>query len=128
NSSEGELQLRRRMFVVEESLKNKDDDMPIGKANWMIQKTKFEQQIDKAENKAKAASKLTNFYTIIIILFLLLSFFLFQNLKKQLKTKQLQHQNDLLEFELEKIKAAQKLSEANENLNAQIDFLKDKNV
>lgn len=128
NKTNGELSLRRRMSVLEESLKNKEDDMAIGKANWMIQKTKFEKKIDKAENQIKKESELKNFYAIIIILFLLLSFFLFKNFKKQLKTKKLQHQNDLLEFELEKTKADQKLLEANKNLNAQIDYLKEKNI
>lgn len=128
NKTNGELPLRRRMTILEDSLKNKDGDMAINESNWMIQKTKFKQKIDKSEVEFKNESHTKNIYAILIILVLLLAFFLFQNTKKELKTKQLEHHQNVLELELEKMKTEQKLSEANESLNAQVDYLKDKNV
>lgn len=128
NKTDGELTLRRRMLILEDSLKNKDGDMAINESNWMIQKTKFEQKIDEKEDQFKNELEMKNIYAIIIILILLLAFFFYQNTKKELKTRQLEHHQNVLELELDKMKTKQELSEANESLNAQIDYLKDKNI
>jgi len=102
--------------------------MVINESNWMIQKTKFQQKIDKSEAEFKTESDTKDIYAILIILVLLVAFFLYQNTKKELKTKQLEHHQNVLELELDKIKTEQKLSEAHESLNAQVDYLKDKNI
>ncbi|UFH34907.1 tetratricopeptide repeat protein [Flavobacterium acetivorans] len=128
NKTDNELVLLRRMMVLEDSLKNKDGDIAINNSYWLVQKTKFNQKLNKAEDQLKNESERKNIYAILIILILLLVFFFYQNTKKELKTKQLEHQQNILELELDKIKTEQKLSEANESLNAQVDYLKEKNV
>lgn len=128
NKSDGELILRRRMMVLEDSLKNKDGEIAINNSYWLVQKTKFNQKINIAEDKLENESEKKNIYAVIIILVILLAFFLYQNANKELKTKKLEHKKNILELELDKIKTEQKLVEANANLNAQIDYLKDKNI
>lgn len=127
NKSDGELNLRRRMLVLEDSLQNKNGVIAINNANWLIQKAKFDQKISKSEDQLQHESILKNIYAVIILLVLLLFFILFRNFKRQLKTKQLLHQQKIILFELEKISTEKKLLEAHQSLNSQIKFLKDKN-
>lgn len=128
NKTDNELTLRRRMTVLEDSIKNKDSDIALNEANWMIRKAKFQQNINKANDQFKHESVMKNVYALIIVLFVLLALFIFLNFKKQLKNRQLDYEQKVTLFELEKIKIEQKLSEAHENLGAQVDYLKEKNV
>ncbi|CAA9197119.1 hypothetical protein FLA105534_01494 [Flavobacterium bizetiae] len=128
NKTDNELALRRRMIVLEDSLKNKDGDIAISNANWVIQKTKFQQNINRTADEVKHESAMKNIYAVVIIMAFILAVFIFLNFKKQLKNRQLQYNQKVTLLELEKIKTEHKLTEANENLNAQIDYLKDKNI
>ncbi|WP_179336108.1 tetratricopeptide repeat protein [Winogradskyella costae] len=127
NNTDGELILRRRLHILEDSLKNKDSDLAISNSNWLLQKAKFNQKVSQAEDQFKHESAMKNIYAVIILLVLILGFVLFQNFKKQLKTKQLLHQQKIILFELEKIKTEKKLLQAHESLNSQVKYLKDKN-
>lgn len=128
NKTDNELALRRRMIVLEDSLKNKDGDIAISNANWVIQKTKFQQNINRTANEVKHESAMKNMYAIVIIMAFISAIFIFLNFKKQLKNRQLKYNQKVTLLELEKIKTEHKLTEAHENLNAQIDYLKDKNI
>lgn len=128
NKTDNELALRRRMIVLEDSLKNKDGDIAISNANWVIQKTKFQQNINRTANEVKNESAMKNMYAIVIIMAFISAIFIFLNFKKQLKNRQLKYNQKVTLLELEKIKTEHKLTEAHENLNAQIDYLKDKNI
>lgn len=128
NKTDNELALRRRMIVLEDSLKNKDGDIAISNTNWVIQKTKFQQNINRTADEVKHESAMKNIYAVVIIMAFILAVFIFLNFKKQLKNRQLQYNQKVTLLELEKIKTEHKLTEANENLNAQIDYLKDKNI
>lgn len=123
NKTEGELILRRRMLVLEDSLQNKDGDMAINRSNWLIQKTKFKQQIEKANDQFKQELAMKNVYAVILFLIVLLVFVLIRNFKN----KKLIHKQKIVLFELDKIKTEKELLEAHESLNSQIEFLKDKN-
>ena len=127
NKTDGELMLRRRLFTLEDSLKNKDSDMVINNSNWLIQKTKYNQKINQAEDQFKQEVAMKNIYAAIILLVFLLGLVLFKYFKKQLKTKQLLHQQKIILFELENIKTEKKLLQAHESLNSQIKYLRDKN-
>jgi hypothetical protein len=128
NSTDNELALRRRMIVLEDSLKNKDGDIAISNANWIIQKTKFQQNINRTTDEVKHESAMKNIYAVVIVMAFLLALFIFLNFKKQLKNRQLHYNQKVTLLELEKIKTEHKLTEAHENLNAQVDYLKDKNI
>jgi hypothetical protein len=128
NKTDNELALRRRMIVLEDSLKNKDGDIAISNANWVIQKTKFQQNINRTANEVKHESAMKNMYAIVIIMAFISAIFIFLNFKKQLKNRQLKYSQKVTLLELEKVKTEHKLTEAHENLNAQIDYLKDKNI
>jgi tetratricopeptide (TPR) repeat protein len=127
NKTDNELELRRRMLVLENSLKNKDGDMAISKANWIIQKTKFQQKINKAKDQFKHESKMNKIYSVIILLTVLLAVVLFFSFRKQLKNRHFEYKQKVSSLEFEKIKNEHKLTEAQENLKVQNDYLKDKN-
>ena len=92
NKIDNELDLRRRMLVLEDSLKKKDGDEAINSANWVIQKTKFKKNITKSEDEFKHQSALKNIYAVLIIFVIIIAFVLLRLNKKkypQLYTKQL---------------------------------------
>ncbi len=127
NKTDNELELRRRMLVLEDSLKNKDGDMAISKANWTIQKTKFQQHLNKSKDQLKQESKRNKIYSIIILVTVLLAVVLFFSFRKQLKNRHFEYKQKVSSLEFEKIKNEHKLTEAQENLKVQNDYLKDKN-
>ncbi|RXM46925.1 tetratricopeptide repeat protein [Flavobacterium sp. YO64] len=127
NKADEELILRRRMLVLEDSLKNKDGDMAINKVNWMIQKEKFQQNINRTNEQYKNEISIKNVYAVIIILALSLLIFLIINFKKHLKNRQIEYREKVFSLKTEKIKNEQKLSEAKENLDAHAAHLKEKN-
>lgn len=128
NKTDNELALRRRMLVLEDSLKSTDGDIVISNANWTIQKAKFKQNIKKTTDQVKREATMKKSYAVVIVIVFISALFLFLNFKKQLKKRQLQYNQKVTSLELEKIKTEHKLTEANENLNAQVDYLKDKNI
>lgn len=128
NKTDNELALRRRMLVLEDSLKSTDGDIAISNANWTIQKAKFKQNIKKTTDQVKREATMKKSYAVVIVIVFISALFLFLNFKKQLKKRQLQYNQKVTSLELEKIKTEHKLTEANENLNAQVDYLKDKNI
>ncbi|OXA75335.1 Tetratricopeptide repeat-containing protein [Flavobacterium aquidurense] len=132
NKTDNELILRRRMIVLEDSLQNKDGDIAISKANWILEKTKFQESIKKTKNQYRREVAKKNIYAYITILAFLLAFllvfFILKKYKKQLKTRKIEYKQKVSLQELEKAKIEQKLAEANNNLNAQVAYLKDKNI
>lgn len=127
DKTDNELTLRRRMIVLDDSIKNKDGDIALNEASWMIRKERFQQNINKANDQVKHESVLKNIYAAIIGMVFLLALFIFLNFKKQLKNRQLDYEQKVSLFELDKLKIEQKLSQAHENLGAQVDYLKEKN-
>lgn len=128
HKSDGELDLRRRMSKLEDSVKTKGGALAINNVNWMIEKTKFQQKIDKSNAKYEKESLLKNIYAIVALLLILLAFFIYHNFKKQLQNRKLEYEQKAILIELEKLKMEQKLITARENLNTQIDYLKNKNI
>lgn len=127
NKTENELNLRRRMIVLEDSLQNKDGDIAISKANWMIQKTKFQNNLKTTNEHYKHENSVKNIYGIIIIMAVVLLIVLFFSFKKRLKIRYTEYNQKVSSLKIEKIRNEKKLSEVNQNLNIQEEFLKDKN-
>ncbi|WP_433831491.1 tetratricopeptide repeat protein [Flavobacterium anhuiense] len=128
NSTENELVLRRRMLVLEESLQNEDGDLAIDKANWIIEKTKFQKKIATAKKEINYESTLKNLYIIIFTMLSCVALLVFLFFRKQYKNRQLQYEEEVAALEHKKVKAEQKLSEVREDLNAQVQYLKEKNT
>ncbi|WP_413997980.1 tetratricopeptide repeat protein [Flavobacterium sp. W1B] len=128
HKTDNELELRRRMSILENSIKTKNGSLVINNVNWIIEKTKFQQKLDQTNAQYKQESFHKNIYAFIALLLILLAFFIYLNFKKQLKNKQLEYKQKAIAMELEKLKIEQKLVLAHDNLNAQIDYLKNKNV
>ncbi|PBJ05571.1 hypothetical protein [Flavobacterium sp. ACN6] len=126
HSTENELILRRRMIVLEDSLQNEDGDLAINKANWIIEKSKYQQNIKEAGEKIKYESTLKNFYIIIFTMLSCIGLLVFIYFKKKYKNRHLRYEQKVASLELEKLKTEQKLSEVQDNLDSQIDYLKEK--
>ncbi|AWK06392.1 hypothetical protein HYN56_20040 [Flavobacterium crocinum] len=127
NSTENELQLRRRMVVLEDSLKNEDGDLAINQANWIIEKNKYQQHIDEAKKIIKYETTLKKFYLIIFIMFFSTALIIFIHFRKKYKNKHLKYEQKVKALELEKLKAEQQLNEVHQDLKSQINYLKEKN-
>lgn len=127
NKPAEELIARRRLAELEDSLKKTDGDLPLRKANWMVQKTKYVQEIEKTNAQYVQQATLKTFYAIIAGLAIALAVLLYMNTQRRLKNRQDSYDKMVMSFELEKLKFEQKLSKAHEDIHAQIDFLKEKN-
>ena len=127
HSTKNELNLRRRMIVLEESLKNEDGDLAINQANWIIEKNKYQQHIDEANEIIQYEATLKKFYIIIFIMLLSTVLIIVIHFRKKYKNKQLKYEQKVKALELEKVKAEQKLTEVNDDIKSQIDYLKEKN-
>lgn len=128
DSTENELNLRRRMIIIEDSLQNEDGDIAIKKANWLIQKAKFQQNIDTAEKAVKYETTLRYFYIIIFMMLFSAVLLVFMYFSKQYKSRHLRYEEKVKSLELEKLKIEENLSKVHENLKSQISYLKEKNI
>ncbi|WJS93892.1 tetratricopeptide repeat protein [Flavobacterium johnsoniae] len=123
NSTENELNLRRRMVAIEESLENEDGDEAINQANWIIEKNNYQESIDEAKNKYEKTLK--KFYLIIATMVFSILLLVFVYFLKKYKDRQLQYEEKVKALESEKVKIEQK---AHEDLESQIEYLKEKNI
>ncbi|MCG9790845.1 tetratricopeptide repeat protein [Flavobacterium algicola] len=128
NKTENELLLRRRMLDLEDSVNNKDGDIAIIKANWVIQKNKFQKNLIQSDQKIEEASTMKNLYAFLIILILVFSIIVFFLYRKKQKTKLLTYEKRAQDFASQKLQTEQKLHETYETLNDQLINLKEKNV
>ncbi|MBZ4034204.1 hypothetical protein K6T82_05465 [Flavobacterium sp. 17A] len=123
NSTESELNLRRRMAAIEDSLQSEDGDTAINQANWIIEKNNYQLRINEEKNKYETILK--KFYFIIVtmlssIILLVLVYFI-----KKYRDRNIQYEQKVAAFESEKAKIDQK---DHQNLKSQIDYLKEKSV
>ncbi|WP_289660475.1 tetratricopeptide repeat protein [Flavobacterium panacagri] len=128
DSTKNELNLRRRMIVIEDLLQNEDGDIAINKANWLIEKAKYQQNIDTAEKAIKYETTLRYFYIIIFTMLFSAVLVVFIYFRKQYTSRHLSYEQKVKSLELEKLKTEQKLSQVHEDLKSQINYLKEKNI
>lgn len=128
NKSDGELQLRRRLSVLEDSLKTKDGEEAIKNSNWTISKNEFQQKINKSALENQRESYFKNIFALFAVLITLISFVIFVIYRKNHKIRQFQYAQKVALLEIEKQKTEQKLSVTHEDLNTHIDYLKNKNI
>ncbi|MBB4802164.1 tetratricopeptide (TPR) repeat protein [Flavobacterium nitrogenifigens] len=123
NSVENELNLRRRMVAIEDSLQKEDGDVAINQANWIIEKNNYQQRIDKEKYKYEATLK--KFYIIIVTMVASMVLLIFVYFIKKNNDRQLQYDEKVKALASEKAKMEQNVQET---LKSQIEYLKEKNV
>ena len=123
-----ELSVRRRIEILEDSLSKTDGILPRNQSNWMMQKRKYQQDLEKTNQKFAAESFWKNvIFTIASILFLMTMLFFF-TAKRREKNKRLKMEEKIVEFENSKLQIESKLLVAHRTLDSQINFLKEKNI
>ena len=123
-----ELAIRRRIGILEDSLNKTDGVLPLNQANWLVQKRKYQQDIELAEKKLSSESFWKNVIFIIAGFLILSVVLILVNAKRREKKKKQQMENKIIAYENAKLRNEQKLLEARRTLDAQINFLKEKNV
>lgn len=93
----------------------------------MVQKTKYENQVKNTQVKLVYESKINKIFFIIIILATMLIFLIIVFSKKRLKNISLEYDKKTMHYEIEKLKYEKTISEANQDLNTQIQYLHNKN-
>lgn len=128
NNKEAELKSYKRISQLEENLKKTDGDIALNNANLLMQKSKFEQANNEAQYQKERSALMRNVYIFITLLALVLAGFIYANSRKKLKNRELVYKQNVLRLEMDKLKYEHKLSVAQENLDNQVEFLKNKNV
>ena len=123
-----ELEVRRRIGILEDSLNKTDGVLPLNQANWLVQKRKYQQNIVATKKELIRESNLKNLIFAIAGFLIVLVLLIFIRSKKKLKNTQLENEKRITEYENKKRSNEQKLLDANKTLDAQIDFLKEKNI
>lgn len=96
-------------------------------ANWVIQKNKYLQDIEKSNIKYAETVKQNRLIIILLACLVLLISFIVINYKKKLAINQLKFDQKLLNYKNQQLKLENDLHEANSSLNNQITYLRNKN-
>lgn len=123
-----ELEVRRRISVLEDSLNKTDGVLPLNQANWLMQKRKYQHNIVATKKELVREASLKNVIFAIAGLLIVLVLFIFIRSKNKLKETQLENERKIKMYEDMKRRNEQKLLDANKTLDAQIAFLKEKNI
>ena len=126
--TDGELILRRRITTLEDLLKFKDGETVVSNSNWMVKKSKVDQNIKLAKLQYQEELFLKGVYAFIALLAVLIAMFIYFNFKKKIKIRQLEYNQIVNSLELGKVQMEQKLCETNEDLQTHIDYVKNKNI
>ncbi|MDN3673281.1 hypothetical protein QWY99_09490 [Flavobacterium branchiarum] len=123
-----ELSLRRELKTLDDLLLKTDGEVALRKANWFVQKTKYENELKDAQKQNKQEIKTKNIYAKIVILAVLLSVSILIIFKKRLKNSSLEYDEKIKRHKNERITFEKKLNEANQDLDSNIKFLHNKNL
>ncbi len=122
-----ELAARRKMKILEDSLKYKDGDLALSQAKLMAQKTRYRYQIEKADAELKRESLITKIALAIAGIGLFLLLFNFFYSKKREGRRQTIFEARIGAHEQEKVLYEEKLERAQQTLRSQVEYLKKKN-
>ncbi len=123
-----ELNIRRRIEILEDSLSKTDGILPRNQSNWMMQKRKYQQDLVKTNQKFATESFWKNVIFTIAAILLLMTLLFFFTAKRREKNKRLKMEEKIVEFENSKLQIEKKLLDAHRTLDSQINFLKEKNI
>ena len=125
---EEELQVRRRIAILEDSLQKTDGFIPLNQAKWLMQKRKYQQSIAIADKKISRESFWKNLIFSLAGLFMVIvSIFIIVNKLREKKKKKLV-EAQFLEYEKTKLRNEKKLLDANKTVDSQVSFLEEKNI
>ncbi|MBU4537607.1 MAG: tetratricopeptide repeat protein [Weeksellaceae bacterium] len=127
NRSGEELEARRRITVLEDSLKKTDGALPLSNANLMAQKTKYLQNIRKTEDELRRESSMKKLAVGLAGFLMFIAVLVYFKGKRKEKRRQVMYNKKIADHEKEKVKYERKLSEAHETLQAQVEYLRNKN-
>ncbi len=128
NNKHAELKCYKRISQLEENLKKTDGDIALNNANLLMQKSKFEQANKEAQYQKERSALMRNVYIFITLLAFFLAGFIYANSRKKLKNRELVYKQNVLRLEMDKLKLEKKLSETQQSLDNQVEFLKNKNT
>lgn len=122
-----ELFLRRQLSVITAYLLKTDGNSALHRSNWLIQKTKYANEIKNTQLQVSSTSKINRVYVVLIFFITLLCFFIYASLKNRLRNKGLENDKKVMSFEIQKLTHEKKLTETTQNLNTHIKYLHNKN-
>ena len=125
---EEELGIRRRVEILEDSLNKTDGVLPLNQANWMMQKRKFQQDIEASSEKLEEESFWKNIIFGVAGFLILIALSIFFIAKNREKKKSILMQEKMTEYENARLKNENKLLDVHRTLDSQINFLKEKNI
>ncbi|WP_027377725.1 tetratricopeptide repeat protein [Kaistella palustris] len=128
DNSPDELSIRKRIAELEDYGKQTDGETVVNTAQLLIQKAKYESQIDKVNSDLQDAAFQKRVFIGVLFALLIIALFLYKFFKIKLKVRKLQNEENLLRSELAKQDYERKLSEVEESISAQIELLKYKNT
>lgn len=128
NREDEELGIRRRIETLEDSLNKTDGVLPLNQANWMLQKRKYQQNIEVTNKELSTQSFWKNFIFTVAGLLILAVLFIFITARNREKKKQREMDKKIAEYENSRLKNERNLLDAHRTLDSQIDFLKEKNI
>ena len=127
NRTGEELEARRKMKALEDSLKFTDGPLPLIQANLMAQKTKYQLQMQKVDENLQKESLIAKIAVTVAVIIALLLSFNFIYTKRKGRKRQKMFDAKIKEHELEKKRYEENLLNAQNTLRAQVDYLKSKN-
>lgn len=123
-----ELLLRRKIEELDDYLLKTDGDVALRKVNWTVQKDKYEKEAKNVRLQYEKESQIKNIYAFVIISVIIASVFIFIYLRKKQKNSNKTYNEKIFGYENEKLTYEEKLTDANQDLNAHIDHLHDKDL
>ncbi len=128
NRPEEELEARRRIEALEDSLNKTDGVLPLNQANWMLQKRKIQSNITTAKKQLRKESLVKN--TSIVTAAFLLTFLIIIiiRFKRRETRREIILDEQIAAYENKQAQSKEKLLEVDQDLKNQITFLKDKNI
>lgn len=128
NKKDAELESFKNITELEKQLRQTDGEYALNNANLLNQKAKLQKANTEAHYEKERAILLRKVYLVMLFFALTLAGFIYANSRKVIRNRELRYKQKVLGMEMEKLKFEQKLHETQENLDNQIEYLKNKNT
>ena len=119
--NELELQVRRRYDEVYDSIKDLDSEELIQKINWIVEKEKYEFQLENKTTKIKHISERNRLLYLILLLLLIISTLIYFYYLKKRRLEREHYNNIILQLKLDTFTIENKLEETNYTLENYLD-------
>ena len=116
--NELELQVRRRYDEVYDSIKDLDSEELIQKINWIVEKEKYEFQLENKTAKIKHISERNRLLYLILLLLLIISTLIYFYYLKKRRLEREHYNNIILQLKLDTYTIESRLEETNYTLKS----------